>query len=62
MLSPPTRAEQEVLGAIDYTVNPTLLHTDTSVLPRAPRAQASWNYSMPVVRRQSRLRCTSATT
>jgi predicted NAD/FAD-binding protein len=47
MLTAPTRAEREVLGAIDYTVNPTLLHTDTSVLPRAPRAQASWNYSMP---------------
>ncbi len=47
MLAAPTRAQREVLGAIDYTVNPTLLHTDTSVLPHAPRAQASWNYSMP---------------
>jgi predicted NAD/FAD-binding protein len=47
MLAAPTQAQREVLGAIDYTVNPTLLHTDTSVLPRAPRAQASWNYSMP---------------
>jgi predicted NAD/FAD-binding protein len=47
MLAAPTEAQREVLGAIDYTVNPTLLHTDTSVLPRAPRAQASWNYSMP---------------
>jgi predicted NAD/FAD-binding protein len=47
MLGSPTRAERDVLGAIDYTVNPTLLHTDTSVLPVTPRAQASWNYSMP---------------
>jgi predicted NAD/FAD-binding protein len=39
-------AERELLGAIDYTVNPTLLHTDTSVLPAARRAQASWNYAM----------------
>jgi predicted NAD/FAD-binding protein len=47
VLARPTDAEQAVLGAIDYTVNPTLLHTDASVLPRARRAQASWNYAMP---------------
>ncbi len=47
MLREPTRSEAELLGAISYTVNPTLLHTDTSVLPRRPRAQASWNYAMP---------------
>jgi predicted NAD/FAD-binding protein len=42
-----TAAEREVLGAIGYTVNPTVLHTDTAVLPRARRAQASWNYALP---------------
>ncbi|MGI8677659.1 MAG: NAD(P)/FAD-dependent oxidoreductase [Jatrophihabitans sp.] len=47
MLSAPTRGEQELLGAIEYTVNPTLLHTDASVLPRAAKADASWNYSLP---------------
>lgn len=47
LLAEPTRAESDVLGAIGYTVNPTVLHTDTSVLPRTPRAQASWNYAMP---------------
>jgi predicted NAD/FAD-binding protein len=47
MLSGPTAGERELLAAIDYTVNPTLLHTDESVLPRAKRAQASWNYAMP---------------
>jgi predicted NAD/FAD-binding protein len=47
MLTAPTQTERDVLGAIDYTVNPTLLHTDTSLLPRARRAQASWNYSLP---------------
>ena len=46
MLSEPTTLERELLAAIDYTVNPTVLHTDASVLPRARRAQASWNYSM----------------
>jgi predicted NAD/FAD-binding protein len=47
LLGTPTRAEQQVLGAIGYTSNPTLLHTDTSVLPRRTRAQASWNYHLP---------------
>jgi predicted NAD/FAD-binding protein len=47
MLTAPTAAEREVLGAIGYTVNPTLLHTDRSVLPRTRRASASWNYAMP---------------
>ncbi len=47
MLAEPTVAEREVLGAITYTVNPAALHTDTSVLPKALRAQASWNYRLP---------------
>jgi predicted NAD/FAD-binding protein len=47
MLSAPTALERQLLGAIGYTVNPTVLHTDTSVLPAAPRAEASWNYRLP---------------
>jgi predicted NAD/FAD-binding protein len=46
-LAEPTAAEHAILGAIGYTSNPTLLHTDTSVLPRRGRAQASWNYHLP---------------
>lgn len=40
-------AEREVLGAIDYSRNPALLHTDASVLPPATRARGSWNYLLP---------------
>jgi predicted NAD/FAD-binding protein len=47
MLAQPTPAERDVLGAIGYTVNPAVLHTDTSVLPRTRRAEASWNYALP---------------
>ena len=47
MLAGPTVAEREVLGAFTYSRNPTALHTDISVLPRAQRAQASWNYYLP---------------
>ena len=47
LLAQPTPAERDVLGAIGYTLNPAALHTDRSVLPRTPRAQASWNYALP---------------
>jgi predicted NAD/FAD-binding protein len=47
MLSDPTEAEREVLGAIRYQENRTLLHTDTSVMPRRRAAWASWNYHIP---------------
>ena len=32
-----------MLGAFRYSRNETVLHTDTSVLPRAEGARASWN-------------------
>lgn len=47
LLAEPTAVEREVLGAFRYSRNPTLLHTDASVLPRARSARASWNYLMP---------------
>jgi predicted NAD/FAD-binding protein len=47
ILTEPTQSQHDVLGAIGYTSNPTVLHTDASVLPVAKRAEASWNYAMP---------------
>jgi predicted NAD/FAD-binding protein len=47
LLTDPTAAELATLGAFRYTSNPAVLHTDPSVLPRSPRARASWNYRMP---------------
>lgn len=44
LLSDPTQAERQVLGAIGYQRNEVVLHTDESVLPRRRRAWASWNY------------------
>ena len=35
MLAEPTSLQREVLGAMPYSPNTALLHTDTSVLPRA---------------------------
>ncbi|MGS5089544.1 NAD(P)/FAD-dependent oxidoreductase [Hydrogenophaga sp. A37] len=37
-------AEREALGAVRYQPNRAVLHTDTSVLPKSPRAWAAWNY------------------
>jgi predicted NAD/FAD-binding protein len=47
LLAQPTRAEQEVLGAIGYHPNRAVLHTDTAVMPRSARAWAAWNYERP---------------
>ncbi len=47
MLEEPTALQREVLTALPYSANTALLHTDTSVLPRASRARASWNFLRP---------------
>ncbi|MHA6625945.1 NAD(P)/FAD-dependent oxidoreductase [Pseudonocardia sichuanensis] len=47
LLAEPTAAQREVLGAFTYSRNTTWLHSDTGVLPRRPRARASWNYLKP---------------
>ncbi|MEU8759280.1 FAD-dependent oxidoreductase [Streptomyces sp. NPDC048659] len=47
LLADPTAAERRVLGAFTYSRNPTVLHRDTSLLPRSPHARASWNYLLP---------------
>jgi uncharacterized protein len=44
LLSDPTPAEREVLGAIGYRPNEATLHTDARLLPRRKRARASWNW------------------
>ncbi len=47
MLADPSPLESQLLGAIRYQPNETVLHTDASVLPRSRRAWASWNYTVP---------------
>lgn len=44
LLGDATPLEREVLGAIAYQRNEVVLHTDTTILPRARRAWAAWNY------------------
>ncbi len=40
----PSDSEASVLGAISYSNNAVVLHTDVSVLPKSRRAWAAWNY------------------
>lgn len=35
LLADPTEEERRTLGAFRYSRNPTLLHTDTTLLPRS---------------------------
>jgi len=44
LLSDPSDAEREVLGAIRYQPNRATLHTDERLLPANRKAWASWNY------------------
>lgn len=46
VLSDPTDAERQILGAIAYQDNETVLHTDSSLMPRRRAAWASWNYHL----------------
>ncbi len=46
LLTDPSDKEVTTLKAFGYSRNETVLHTDSSLLPAAPRARASWNYGM----------------
>ena len=46
LLTDPTDQEVQTLKAFGYSPNETLLHTDSSLLPEATEARASWNYRM----------------
>lgn len=46
MLADATIAETEILGDIKFQPNEATLHTDSALLPRTPRARASWNYHL----------------
>ena len=47
LLADPSDAERELLGAIPYRRNDTVLHTDSRLLPSIPKVRASWNCLLP---------------
>lgn len=47
LLRDPSEREHEILGAIGYQANDTVLHTDVRLLPRRRRAWAAWNAFVP---------------
>jgi predicted NAD/FAD-binding protein len=46
LLTNPSDQEVQTLKAFGYSSNETVLHTDSSLLPEATDARASWNYRM----------------
>jgi len=46
LLTDPSDLEVQTLKAFGYSANETVLHTDSSALPKARAAGASWNYRM----------------
>ncbi len=46
LLAHPTPAEEKVLRAFPYLANPSLLHTDTRLLPRRSGIRAARNYQL----------------
>ena len=46
LLTDPSDQEVMTLKAFGYSRNETILHTDSSLLPQATQARASWNYRM----------------
>lgn len=47
LLGEPTPDQAATLGALGYSKNHALLHTDASVLPSARHARAAWNFNRP---------------
>jgi predicted NAD/FAD-binding protein len=47
LLENPRDAEREVLGALRYQRNDTVLHTDARLLPKRRKAWAAWNAYIP---------------
>jgi predicted NAD/FAD-binding protein len=46
LLADASPLERSVLGSFATSRNHTLLHTDSRLLPKRPRARASWNYHL----------------
>lgn len=46
LLTDPSAAERAALTPFRYSVNPTVLHGDDTLVPKTPAARASWNVRM----------------
>ena len=48
LLSAPSDAERDILGALPYQSNDVVLHTDIRLLPKNRKTWSSWNYRLGV--------------
>ena len=46
LLEDPTELEVDILGAMNYTPNKVVIHTDEKLMPKRKLAWASWNYNL----------------
>jgi len=46
LLEDPTELELDILGAMKYTPNKVVIHTDEKLMPKRKLAWASWNYNL----------------
>jgi predicted NAD/FAD-binding protein len=53
LLGDPTENEKNILGAIPYSTNSVVLHTDKKLLPLRKTAWASWNYQLSTDRHKA---------
>ena len=53
LLGDASASERDILGAMPYQENDTVLHTDANLLPRRRRAWAAWNAIVPGDRTQA---------
>jgi predicted NAD/FAD-binding protein len=56
LLADASPQERHWLGALRYHPNRTVLHTDTSLMPRRPLAWAAWNYERAAQLQQEQAR------
>ena len=57
MLGDPSETESRLLGAIRFERNRAVLHTDVTLMPRAKKAWAAWNYERAGVDRDASSVC-----
>jgi predicted NAD/FAD-binding protein len=53
LIQEPTELERSLLSCFEYQANPTVVHTDESVMPKRKLAWSSWNYRVEASGRAS---------
>ncbi|NSX56715.1 NAD(P)/FAD-dependent oxidoreductase [Parasulfitobacter algicola] len=55
LLSDPSKAEADLLGAVKYQPNDIVLHSDPSIMPKRRKVWSSWNYTEAADKQMDRI-------